>query len=98
MSLPLIGNLPSFVFNLYRSGDEPEQLLAKMAKQYGEVLSLKVGTKLIVVANGCKSIKEAFRNPLLNDRPMSKIFEETSLDEGKWFGCRSSHASVLEAF
>ena len=84
ISLPLIGNLPSLVWHLLRSGDEPEHLFAKMAKKYGEVFSLKVGSKVIVVCNGYKAIKEALQNPLTSDRPKSKVFEETSLDEGKY--------------
>ena len=84
VSLPLIGNLLSVVFNLYRSGDELEQLLAKMAKQYGDVFSLQVGTKLIVVANTCKTIKEAFNNPLMGDRAKSKVFEECGVDAGNY--------------
>ena len=83
MSLPLIGNLPSLVWNLLRTGDEPEHLFAKMAKKYGEVFSLKVGTKVIVVCNGHKAVKEALQNPLMSDRPKSKVMEETVLDEGE---------------
>ena len=82
LSLPLVGSLPSLIFNLVRTGDEPEYLFAKMAKHYGDVFSLKVGTKLIVVVNGYKSMKEAFGNPLMNDRPRSKPMEEAALDEG----------------
>ena len=82
ISLPLVGSLPNLVFNLVRTGDEPQHLFAKMAKQYGDVFSLKVGTKLIVVLNGCKSIKEAFQNTRMNDRASSRIFQETFLDEG----------------
>ena len=82
MSLPIFGNLPSLMWNLLRTGDEPEHLLAKMAKKYGEVFSLKVGTKVVVVCNGYKSVKEALQNPFMSDRPKSKVMEETSLDEG----------------
>ncbi|XP_072020581.1 cytochrome P450 2J4-like [Amphiura filiformis] len=81
-SLPILGNLPMLAINHYRIVEKPEKWLAEMAKYYGEVFSLKVGTKLIVVANGCKSIKEAFRNQHISDRPRSKVFEETDLDEG----------------
>ena len=101
MSLPLIGNLPSLVFNLLRSGDEPEHLLAKMAKTYGDVFSLKVGNRVVVVCNGYKSIKEAFHNPFMNDRPQSRVFEETSLDEGKfmrrsWFAVFKHQSCLLQ--
>ena len=82
LSLPLVGNLPSLIFHFIRTRDEPEYLFAKMAKQYGDVFSLRVGTKLIVVMNRCNAIKEAFGNPLMNDRPRSKPMEEADLNEG----------------
>ncbi|XP_072020580.1 cytochrome P450 2J4-like [Amphiura filiformis] len=84
-SLPILGNLPMLAIYHKRIAEKPGQWLAEIAKDYGEVFSLKVGTKLIVVANGCKSIKEAFRNQHISDRPRSKVFEETDLDEAVGF-------------
>ena len=83
MCLPLLGSLPSLAFNILRSGDTPEVMLTKMAKTYGDVFSLKVGTKVVVVCNGYNSIKEAFQNPIMNDRPKSYMMEELSIHEGK---------------
>ncbi len=84
--IPLIGSLPSIALNLYRTGYEPEQLFAKLSKEYGEdVISLKIGNKVIVILNGCKVIKAAYQNPDMNDRPTSKLFEETEFDEGENF-------------
>ncbi|XP_072029611.1 cytochrome P450 2J4-like [Amphiura filiformis] len=80
-SLPLLGNLPFIAMNLYRTGKEPEYLLTDMVTEYGEVFSLKIGTALIVVANGCTSIQEAFHNRDINDRPGSRILQETDWDE-----------------
>ncbi|XP_072046686.1 cytochrome P450 2J6-like [Amphiura filiformis] len=80
-SIPLLGNLPILAINSYRTGKEPTKLLTEMAKKYGEVFSLKIGTKLMVVVNGCGSIKEAFKNQHMNDRPESDILKETEFDE-----------------
>ncbi|XP_072023648.1 cytochrome P450 2J6-like [Amphiura filiformis] len=79
--VPLLGNLPILALNLYRTGKEPEQLFADMAKKYGEVFSMKIGTKLIVVANGLRSIKETSQDPRVNGRPRSTLFEEIEYDE-----------------
>ncbi|XP_072025506.1 cytochrome P450 2J4-like [Amphiura filiformis] len=82
-NLPLLGYLPVLAISLYRTGAGlPEQLLAEMAKKYGKIFKFKIGTKLIVVISECDSIKEAFKNHYINDRPESQIFEETGLDEG----------------
>ncbi|XP_072044317.1 cytochrome P450 2J2-like [Amphiura filiformis] len=82
-SLPLLGNIPILAIGLYCTGAElPEHLLTEMAKKYGKVFKLKIFTKLIVVVNGYESIKEAFKNHHINDRPESQLFEETELNEG----------------
>ncbi|XP_072044319.1 cytochrome P450 2J4-like [Amphiura filiformis] len=81
-SLPLLGNIPILAIGLYRTGVElPEHLLAEMAKKYGKVFKLKIGSKLIVVINGCEYIKEAFKNHHINDRPESQLFQEVGLDD-----------------
>ena len=83
-SLPLLGNIPFLMMEFYRTGaEEPEYLLANMAKKYGEIFSLKIGTKLVVVANGYKTIAEGFKNHHMNDRPESKMFKECEIDEGE---------------
>ena len=72
------------MMEFYRTGaEEPEYLLANMAKKYGEIFSLKIGTKLVVVANGYKTITESFKNHHMNDRPKSKMFQECEMDEGE---------------
>ncbi len=45
---------------------------------------MQVGSKIMITANGNKSIKEAYENPLISDRPKSKGFEAT-VDEGRKF-------------
>ena len=83
-SLPFIGNFLGLVYKLFRTGDEPEYQLAAMAKRYGDVFTLRVGSKIMIIANRYKSIKEAYENPLISDRPKSKGFEAT-VDEGREF-------------
>ena len=82
-SLPFIGNFLGLVYKLFRTGDEPEYQLAAMAKRYGDVFTLRVGSKIVIIANSYKSIKEAYQNPLISDRPKSKVLEDVSMDEGK---------------
>ncbi len=82
-SLPFIGNFLGLVYKLFRTGDEPEYQLAAMAKRYGHVFTLRVGSKIMIIANSYKSIKEAYQNPLISDRPKSKVLEDVSMDEGK---------------
>ncbi len=82
-SLPFIGNFLGLVFKLFRTGDEPEYQLAAMAKRYGDVFTLRVGSKIVIIANSYKSIKEAYQNLLISHRPKSKVLEDLSLDEGK---------------
>ncbi len=58
--LPFVGNFLGLVYKLFRTGDEPEYQLAAMAKRYGDVFTLRVGSKIVIIANSYKSIKEAF--------------------------------------
>ena len=82
--LPFVGNFLGLVYKLFRTGDEPEYQLAAMAKRYGDVFTLRVGSKIVIIANSYKSIKEAYQNPLISDRPKSKVFEDASMDEGRY--------------
>ncbi|XP_072046543.1 cytochrome P450 2J4-like [Amphiura filiformis] len=89
-SLPVVGNFLGLVFKIFSTGDEPEYQLAKLARRHGEVFTLRVGSKVIVIANGYKAIKEAFQNPLIADRPESLLLQETSLQEGVVFASGKS--------
>ena len=82
-NLPYIGNFLGLVYKLIRTGDEPEYQLADIARRYGDVFTLRVGSRIVIIANSYKSIKEAYQNPLISDRPNSKGLEESSMDEGK---------------
>ncbi|XP_072013984.1 cytochrome P450 2J4-like [Amphiura filiformis] len=75
-SLPILGCLPSLAYYVYRTGcnaKEPFRLFDYIAKDYGNVFSMHLATKLVVVVNDYESVREAFRNPLLNDRPKMAI-------------------------
>ncbi len=52
---------------------KPPQLFQRMAHKYGDVFSFKALGYVVVVLNSYKTIKEAFQNPLLNDRPHNLI-------------------------
>ena len=66
---PLLGYLPNLGILLYRSGKPPFHLFADLSNTYGEVYSMYMGSRLVIILNGHESIKEAFMNQLLNDRP-----------------------------
>lgn len=68
--IPLIGCIPTLSYFVKRSGcKKPHQLFAYLAHRYGSIIGMFVTTRFIVVLNDFHSIREAFRNPLLNDRP-----------------------------
>ncbi|XP_072013985.1 cytochrome P450 2J4-like [Amphiura filiformis] len=74
--LPILGCLPSLAYYVYRTGcnaKEPFRLFDYIAKDYGNVFSMHLATKLVVVVNDYESVREAFRNPHLNDRPMMAL-------------------------
>ena len=68
--MPLIGCILTLGYFVKRSGcKKPHQLFAYLARRYGSIIGMFVTTRFIVVLNDFHSIHEAFRNPLLNDRP-----------------------------
>ncbi|XP_072049222.1 cytochrome P450 2J4-like [Amphiura filiformis] len=76
--LPILGCLPNLAYYVYRTGcKEPFRLFDYIAKDYGNVFSMHVATKLIVVVNDYESVREAFRNPHLNDRPKVHMIPES---------------------
>ncbi|XP_053711484.1 cytochrome P450 2U1 isoform X2 [Synchiropus splendidus] len=78
--LPVVGNfgallVPSFILRRVRKipdrATTPTQGLAELARLYGDVFSLFVGSQLMVVLNGFDVIKDAFSNQpdVFSDRP-----------------------------
>ncbi len=67
---------------------KPPQFFQTMAHKYGDVFSFKALGYVVVVLNSYETIKEAFQNPLLNDRTPSMI--EEGLEPGKISRSKSS--------
>ncbi|XP_071962277.1 cytochrome P450 2J4-like [Antedon mediterranea] len=51
--LPVVGYLPFL-------GLKPYKTFTKLVKQYGPIYSVKMGSRIVVVLNGCTVIREAF--------------------------------------
>ncbi|XP_072043213.1 cytochrome P450 2J4-like [Amphiura filiformis] len=79
---PLLGYLPNLIISAYRTGLAPAQQLNILAKQYGPVVSIKIGWKLVVFLNTFKCVKEGFNNPRLNDKLVPPMRKELGLDGG----------------
>ena len=80
---PLLGYLPNLAIALYRTGLHPHQIFVKMSKDHGSIFSMYIGGKLVVALHKFKTVKEAFRNPHLIDRPPSPVFDEFGVKDGK---------------
>ncbi|XP_073442528.1 cytochrome P450 2K4-like isoform X2 [Dendrobates tinctorius] len=73
---PLIGNLHLIDIK------KPHQTYLELAKKYGPVFSIQIGTKKMVVLAGYETVKEALVNNVddFGDRGVLKIF--SSMDQG----------------
>ncbi|XP_006818574.1 cytochrome P450 1A1-like [Saccoglossus kowalevskii] len=60
-----------FVGMLYNLGDTPHIQFMEMAKKFGNVFSMKVGTQRVIVLNGYKAVTEALvdNNSIFSERP-----------------------------
>ncbi|KAM9470726.1 cytochrome P450 2F2-like [Clarias gariepinus] len=78
LPIPVFGNL--FHFNV----KNPLKDFGKLAKRYGKVYSLYIGTKPVVVLNGLKAIREALvtKSAEFSGRPQNMLKDVT---EGKGF-------------
>ena len=78
--IPLVGCLPYLGITVFRTGySEPHRLFAHLAKRYGSIFSMAITTQLVVVINDFYSVREAFRNSLLNDRPKLSLLPEAQV-------------------
>ena len=68
---------------MYKTELKPQHIFAQTAIKYGKIFSVKLAGTLIVVLNDYGSIKEAFQNPLLNDRPVQLIDKALNIESGK---------------
>ncbi|GIX68765.1 cytochrome P450 2J6 [Caerostris extrusa] len=60
--LPFVGYLPFL-------GQQPFKTLIHFTKKFGNIYSLNLGGSYTVVLNDFESVKEAFNNPAIQDRP-----------------------------
>ncbi|KAK3594479.1 hypothetical protein CHS0354_030000 [Potamilus streckersoni] len=78
---PLLGNIPQL------AGRNPLILFQKWRKQYGDVFSVYMGSQLLVVLNGYKTIKEALvtQGNVFSDRPQNFMLDKLKEGEGVIF-------------
>ena len=71
----------------------------KLRQQYGDVVSLVMGTQTVVVVNGIDTLKELFikHGDVVSERPNSFIFKDITKHKGTkrttatWLGCRDKY-------
>lgn len=86
---PIIGNLPSM------GGYEvPYQAFDALAKQYGPIISLRLGSVPTVVVNGIENIKEVLitKTTLFDSRPNFRRYHD--LFSGNKQNCKSIYVMV----
>ena len=83
--LPLIGYALHLWFSPHRGKLPVHQYLQRLASKYGDIFCVNVFGYTIVVLSKFDLIKEAFQNPLLNDKPESYIVKELNLQPGKQY-------------
>nr|XP_015925057.2 uncharacterized protein LOC107452943 [Parasteatoda tepidariorum] len=67
VGLPLVGYLPFL-------GDLPFKAFKELSLKYGNIFGLYMGRSYVVVLNNYESVKDAFSNPVILDRP-PKFFD-----------------------
>ncbi|XP_071812016.1 steroid 17-alpha-hydroxylase/17,20 lyase-like isoform X3 [Apostichopus japonicus] len=85
-SIPFIGNVLSIDYK------SPHLTMIELAKRYGDIFSLKVGSQRVVILNNAHLIREAYRGMHISHRPdffsMQYLVGEkgflTCKDEHKW--------------
>ncbi|XP_072041959.1 cytochrome P450 2U1-like [Amphiura filiformis] len=78
---------------MYRSGLPPHQFMAKLSKYYGDVYCFYLGSQLLVILNSAQSVREAFQNQYLIDRPAFKL-RTKNLEKGEGTHGRTEHGVV----
>ncbi|KAL3883905.1 hypothetical protein ACJMK2_030135 [Sinanodonta woodiana] len=86
LTVPLLGNIPQLI------GRNPLLLFRKWRKQYGDVFSVYMGSQLLVVLNGYKTIKEALvtRGNVFSERPHNFLLDKINEGEGILFASGTS--------
>ncbi|XP_022095754.1 cytochrome P450 2J6-like isoform X2 [Acanthaster planci] len=102
--VPVLGLLPR-VFLEQRRGSHPHLLFTEYARHYGPIFSARIVNKTLVVLNDYDSVRQAFQNPNLSDRPPSTLIAEAMKSEGvamasgePWKDLRRFCLTVLRSF
>ncbi|XP_072015045.1 cytochrome P450 2J4-like [Amphiura filiformis] len=102
-SVPILGSLPYLVLAKYMSPMETHRMFEAIARKYGNIFSLNAFGYHVVVLNTYEAIKEAFQNPLLNDRPSNTLGDDIepgviSASGESWKQQRHFSLSTLRGF
>ncbi|XP_033627382.1 cytochrome P450 2U1-like [Asterias rubens] len=104
LRVPIIGSVMAVVWEALRRGTEPYRIFAKLAEKYGTVFHVKIFNKTVVVLNDYASVREAFVNPKLSDRP-KLLLNDFLKSEGvatasgeRWVELRRFCLTVLRSF
>ena len=84
LSLPFFGCILTQGYTFFKNRRQPQVLLTRLASQYGDVYCLDLGVIFVMVLSRYEDIKEAFRNPNLNDRPRDIFLEELHFKPGNY--------------
>ncbi len=80
---PFLGCLPNLTWIKITAGLGIHEVFSQYGARYGDVCSLYLGQRLVVVLNSNRAIKEAFQNPGLQDRPQSAVLDDVVIARGK---------------
>ena len=79
---PLLGLLPRILLEI-RGGSHPHLLFTKLTRRFGPIFSFNVVNQTLVILNDYASVKQAFQNPHLSDRPPKTLIAEAMKSEGR---------------
>ncbi|XP_072019860.1 cytochrome P450 2J4-like [Amphiura filiformis] len=79
---PFLGCFPNLAWIKFRTGLEIHEVFKQFGDGYGDVCSLYLGRRLVVLLNSNRAIKEAFQNPGLQDRPQSAVLDDVVIARG----------------
>ena len=85
-TLPIIGSFPVIAARMLCSKlpmNQPHQFFASLSKVYGNLYSFSVFGQQIIILNDYASVKEAFQNHHLNDRPTTPFTMKVGGGPGK---------------
>ncbi|XP_022095821.1 cytochrome P450 2J6-like [Acanthaster planci] len=100
---PIVGSITAVVREI-RRGVQPHNLFMRYAAKYGPVFHIRILNKTVVVLNNYASVKEAFQNPQLNDRPkllFTELFRSEAVGAASgepWIELRRFCLTVLRSF